>query len=81
VPTRTTLTLDDDVVASLSREARSRGVPFRTVVNEAIRAGLAGPRPVADRFIVQARPMGQRPGIDLDDIEGVLDILDGAQRR
>jgi len=81
VPARTTLTLDDDVAASLQIEARRRGVPFRTVVNEAIRAGLAGPRPTATRFAIEARSMGLRPGIDLDDIEGVLDVLDGAQRR
>lgn len=38
---RTTLTLDDDVAAQLRRVQNERNVGFRTLVNEAIRAGLA----------------------------------------
>jgi hypothetical protein len=30
---------------------------------------------------VEARRLGLRPGIDLDDIEGLLDVLDGTDRR
>jgi hypothetical protein len=79
VPERTTLTLDDDVAAGLRREARRRGAPFRLVVNEALRAGLAAPRRTTP-FRVDARPMRLRPGLDLDDIEGILDLVDGAGR-
>jgi hypothetical protein len=81
VSTRTTLTLDDDVAAGLRREARRRGVPYRTVVNEAIRAGLAVQDGELEPFVVTARPMGLRPGLDLDDIEGLLDLIDGTGRR
>ena len=80
VALRTTLTLDDDVAAGLRREALRRGVPFRTVVNQAIRAGLEAPRNLAEPFRVEARRLGLRPGIDLDDIEGLLDVLDGTDR-
>lgn len=38
---RTTLTLDDDIAARLQAEARKTGRPFKTVVNDYLRAGLA----------------------------------------
>jgi hypothetical protein len=39
--TRTTLTLDPDVVQALERRRRVDKRPFRDVVNDALRAGLA----------------------------------------
>ena len=80
MPFRTTLTLDDDVAASLKREAGRRGTPFRAMVNEALRAGLRE-QPTRPTFKVNARPMALRPGMDLDDIEGLLELLDGPHRR
>jgi predicted transcriptional regulator len=80
VSTRTTLTLDDDVADRLASEARRTGRPYRVVVNEAIRRGLE-PRPMIEPFQVRATDMGLRPGMDLDDIEGLLDRLDGPLRR
>jgi hypothetical protein len=50
-------------------------------VNEAIRAGLAARGGELEPFTVSARPMGLRPGLDLDDIEGLLDLIGGAGRR
>ena len=32
-------------------------------------------------FRIDARPMGLRPGIDLHDVHGLLDLLDGDARR
>ncbi|UAL29735.1 hypothetical protein K8W59_18665 [Nocardioides rotundus] len=37
---RTTITLDPDVAALLERDMRTRDVPFKRAVNEAIRRGL-----------------------------------------
>ncbi len=37
---RTTVTLDPDVEALVRKHMRERGLPFKRVVNEAIRAGL-----------------------------------------
>jgi len=74
------LTLDDDVAASLEREARRTSRPLRAVVNEALRRGLESP-PHLEPFSVDARPLGLRAGVDLDDIEGLLDVLDGPNRR
>jgi predicted transcriptional regulator len=82
VPHRTTLTLDDDVAASLQLEARRSGRPYRAVVNDALRLGLER-RVTVERepFRVEARDLGLRPDLDLDDIEGLLDAIEGTSRR
>ena len=63
---RTTVTLDDDV-ERLLREAMHRSrTGFKETLNAAIRAGLSR-RTVGTKrppFVVQARPMGLRPGLD-----------------
>jgi hypothetical protein len=81
VSQRTTLTLEDDVVERLHDETRRTGKSFKDVVNRAIRAGLDRPKAPLERFVVRARPMGLKPGFDLDDIEGLLDRLEGPRRR
>lgn len=54
---RTTVTLDDDNAARLRDVAHERGVPFKTAINDAIRAGLDQPRK-ARRFRVKPSRMG-----------------------
>jgi hypothetical protein len=81
VPQRTTLTLEDDVVESIRREALRTGKPIKTVVNNALRAALSRPPAPAKRFRVRARALGARSDIDLDDVEGLLDRLEGPDRR
>lgn len=79
VSKRTTLTLDDDVADGLSIAARRSGRPYREIVNEVIRRGLR--RPGEDTpFRVVASDLHRRPGVDIDDVEGLLDVLDGANR-
>lgn len=77
---RTTLTLDDDVADALARESRRTGRSYRDVVNGAIRRGLG--RPVDDEpFRVVTSDLHRRQGVEIDDVEGLLDILDGQTRR
>jgi hypothetical protein len=81
---RTTLTLDDDVAAKLRAEARRSGRPFRDIVNEASRHGLASRRAGALRepFKLVARDLGElRPGLSLDDVAALLDEAEGPLRR
>jgi hypothetical protein len=79
---RTTLTLDDDVAAGIRREARRTGRPVKTVVNDAIRAGLESQASVtAVPFRVDASDMGLHPGMEIDDVAGLLERLEGPERR
>lgn len=78
---RTTITLEADVAERLRQEVHASGRSFKEVVNDAIRAGLDRTGGPAEPFVVQARPMGLRAGLSLDDIDGLLDQVDGVTRR
>ena len=76
---RTTLTLDDDVARRLQDEMQRSGTWFRQAVNGTLRRGLDAPGPgqATLEFRVEARDLGLRPGIRLDDVAGLIDALDG----
>lgn len=63
---RTTVTLDDDLIATLQQLAKERNTPFKDVLNATVRAGLQPsstdrrPRPLP------TRRLGLREGVDLD---------------
>jgi hypothetical protein len=80
---RTTLTLDDDVAHQLRQEARRTGQPFKDVVNQAIRTGLSAgkDRKRAKRFVVRARPLGLRPGLNYDKISDLVEQIEGSVHR
>lgn len=81
---RTTLTLDEDVAAKLRAEARRAGRPFREVVNETLRRGLASRRFTAERqaFRVTARDLGNlQPGLSLDNVAELVEHVEGALHR
>ncbi len=80
---RTTLSLDDDVAERLREETTRRGLSFKETVNSCLRRGLESPsaEELATPFTVEPRPLGLRAGFDLDDIGGLLDLLDGPARR
>ena len=62
---RTTIDLDPDVDARLRAIARERGLPLRTVINEALRAGMhPGARKAP--YVFPTRVLGIRPGADVD---------------
>lgn len=63
---RTTVTLDDDVVARLKATARERGVPFKVVLNDAVRSGLSKGAGAARPYRVPSLELRMRPSIDLD---------------
>jgi hypothetical protein len=77
---RTTMTLEKDVAAKLEQVARKRRQPFKAVVNEALRAGLAIlDRPSAPRtpFHTTGFDLGPSLAGSLDDVEGVLTRVEG----
>ncbi|MEM7482823.1 MAG: hypothetical protein AAF481_16745 [Acidobacteriota bacterium] len=74
---RTTLTIDDDVAGRLKEQAEKRGLPFKVVVNETLRAGL-GPHPSKKQAVpkVRTHSFGFRPDIDLDRMNHLADDLE-----
>jgi hypothetical protein len=77
---RTTLTLDDDVVAKLKTVCGRTGESFRVVLNRLLRSALNARREPLPKepFRIQARRLGLRPGIQLDNIADLLEQVDGA---
>jgi hypothetical protein len=57
---RTTLTIDDDVLASARALAAHRGVPIGTIISELARRGLASAQPATIRNGIRLFPV--RPG-------------------
>jgi hypothetical protein len=79
---RTTFTLDDDVAARLKAAAKDR--PFKTVVNEALRAGLAALEKRAPaRRPYRTRGFNLGPSLvgSLDNVEEVLARVEGEHHR
>lgn len=76
---RTTVNVDDNVLAEVKRLALDTGRSVSAVLEAAARELLArqrtrrGPRPVA---LPTYPGWGLRPGLDLDDMASVLDVLD-----
>ncbi len=76
------MTLEDDVAERLAEESRRTGKSFKAVVNDAIRSGLdrrgAEPR---SRYVVKARPMHAKPGIDFDCVWDLIERIEGPSFR
>ena len=81
---RTTLTIDDDVAYRLKKaQANEPSKPFKVLVNELLRRGLQpnGATPKKKEFKLITYPMGLREGLNLDNIEELLDQIEGPNRR
>lgn len=76
---RTTITLAQDVAAAVEQVRRRRGSGISEVVNDLLRQGLAHDEPPA-AFQQRVSDMGA-PRLDLDDVAGLLDALEGDDRR
>jgi hypothetical protein len=80
---RTTVTLDDDVVARVKRESRSRGASFRSTLNDLLRSELAGVDKQPRRRALRIKPghMGYQPGLNYDSIESLIEYGEGEGHR
>lgn len=79
---RTTLSLDEDVARLLDKESRRSGASFKETVNHFLRLGLmAAKRPPHKRFVVTPRKLGLPPSLTYDNVEELLDILEGPAHR
>ena len=75
---RTTVTLDADAERLLRNAMHSRRKSFKQTLNDAIRAGLGAKSKAKDRprFVVKARPMGLRAGLDPTSMNKLADDLE-----
>jgi hypothetical protein len=80
---RTTVTLDDDVVARVKRESQARGASFRNTINDLLRTALvqAGNKPRRRTLSIKPTHMGHKPGLNYDNIESLLEYGEGEQHR
>jgi hypothetical protein len=81
---RTTVTLDDDVAAKLRAEARRTGKPFKSILNEYLRVALSAGRGRGRLapFQIEPRDLGElRPGLSLDNIAELIDLVEGPESR
>ncbi len=79
MPTRKTVTLDEDVRAKLEAEMRKSGKSFKETVNETLRVGLLSrqktmpPKP----FEVRPQAMGLKPGYSYDKVWELIEQVEG----
>ncbi|MGA8489137.1 MAG: CopG family transcriptional regulator [Terriglobales bacterium] len=79
---RTTLSLDDDVARLLNNESRRSGASFKQVVNHFLRLGLmASKQPSRKPFVVKPINLGLPPGLGYDNVEELLEFLEGPEYR
>jgi len=80
---RTTLSIDDDVLEKAKSAAAKRRLPFRTVINEALRAGLKTMATPPDAVPYQTKPhkLGLKTGRNLDNIQELLTQIEGEDSR
>lgn len=81
---RTTLTIDDDIAFGLKKaQDAAPNRSFKEIVNETLRRGLASPEKNArkKRFKVKSFSLGLREGLNIDNIEELLDQIEGPFRK
>jgi hypothetical protein len=75
---RTTVTIDEDVARLLSKETKRAGLSFKQAVNHYLRLGLmAEKQPVAKPFKITPRALGLPPGLSYDNVEDLIEVLEG----
>lgn len=79
---RTTIRLDDQLMAAAKRRAAETRRTFTAVVEDALRQSLAPARAPGKRAPVKLRTVngrGVRPGVDLDDSSSLLDLMESTR--
>ena len=79
---RTTLSIDDDVAKQLRREIRRSGASFKAAVNHFLRLGLmVSAKPDRKPFLVHPRPLGLPPGLSYDNVEDLIEAIEGTTHK
>jgi hypothetical protein len=75
---RTTIRLDEHLLKETKAAAAESGKTFTDFVSDALRERLARRRtpPRRERVVLPTWPGALRPGVNLDDSAGLLDIME-----
>lgn len=76
---RTTIRLDDDLLAEVRLVAARSGKTMTAVIEDALREMLARRQPMGERLPVKLTTVtghGLQPGVDLDDSAALLSIME-----
>ena len=80
---RTTLTLSDEVAASLKLASRKTGLSHKELVNLALQYGLqhlAHPRKIKP-YRTKPKELGLKSGLSYDNIEELLAVVEGEDHK
>jgi plasmid stability protein len=78
---RTTLRLDDDLMAEVKLRAARTGKTLTAVIEDALRESLARQKQSSDRKpvkLITVSGNGLQPGVDLDDSAALLTLMERA---
>jgi hypothetical protein len=81
---RTTITLEDDVAASLKRLGKRRGVKFKALVNEALREGIKrmmAPTKKRGEYRTRSVDLGSCRAANVDNVAEVFAVAEGESFR
>lgn len=79
---RTTLTIEEDVAAKLHDHMAQTGKSFKDSVNDLLRLAIAVERKKPEApFVVTPFKTGPMPGLNFDNIEELLDQVEGPDRK
>lgn len=73
---RTTLTIEDGIAAQLREIVHRSGKPFKAVVNDALRAGIANNRIAAPRRPYRLKPVAMGEVVGPYDLDKALQLAD-----
>jgi hypothetical protein len=78
---RTSLNIDEDLMARVRDRAAATGKTITEIVEQALRAEVAGTRPRSGTFTLRWNPVrgAALPGIDLADRDSLYEALEGRQ--
>ncbi len=76
---RTTVRIDDELLAAAKQKAVGRGITLTKLIEDALRETLArrAPAPAERPPLPTHGGGGLMPGVDLDDSAGLLDVMEG----
>lgn len=79
---RTTIRIEDELLAEAKAQAARSGRTLAAVVEDALRAALAGRGRTSSKSVNLPTFAGgpPRPGVDLDDSAALLDLMDEGNR-